>query len=379
MKSSLPSALSLVLILEKSGESRLSGRLTIVCLSSLLWLSTLAIAVCQTPPPPPLVPSPQSPHPTPDSRLPTPQASPSTPAPSPVQSDDNGEVIETPEDSTTEQSGEESTGEPPEPNKTNPLEPAGSDIDAIIKARINSDLWDAMRGDLPCLAATRECISSLQSAATQQNPLLKEVDARIEEINNKIEEARAANKKAVKLSVMTPALQALIQPQQIQTADGTTHQTGGFISNLASLFTNPTGTLDKLLNAVGVPLLQASFGGNAENQRNAIAISDLQVKSAELQRGRAELAQKIREQVYLAAFEYDEAAREFQISQEVAKRDAARMRLLEVEYRFGGGDSNSYLSSLNSLDSRKAQTYRSWAAMRSRIEKIKLLVLGVEE
>jgi hypothetical protein len=51
---------------------------------------------------------------------------------------------------------------------------------------------------------------------------------------------------------------------------------------------------------------------------DAIAISDLQVKSAELQQGRAELANKIREQVYLAAFGYDEAAREFQISQEVA-------------------------------------------------------------
>jgi len=40
----------------------------------------------------------------------------------------------------------------------------------------------------------------------------------------------------------------------------------------------------------------SSFG-NAENQRNAIAISDLQVKVAQLRRGRAELAQKIREQV----------------------------------------------------------------------------------
>ncbi|MDV2997630.1 MAG: hypothetical protein N4J56_007335 [Chroococcidiopsis sp. SAG 2025] len=320
--------------------------------------------MAQTLPPPPLVPNPQ--------------AAPLTQQDSPTV-DDGGEIIETSEDSTLEQSGEESTGEPPQPNKTNPLEPAGSDIDAIIRTRINDDLWNAMKGDLPCMVATRDCISSLQSAATQHNPLLKEVDARIEEINNKIEEARAANKKAVKLSVMTPALQALIQPQQIQTAEGKTHQTGGFISNLASLFTNPTGTLDKLLNAVGVPLLQASFGGNAENQRNAIAISDLQVKSAELQRGRAELANKIREQVYLAAFEYDEAAREFQISQEIAKRDAVRMRLLEVEYRFGGGDSNSYLGSLNGLDSRKAQTYRAWASMRSRIEKIKLLVLGVEE
>jgi hypothetical protein len=236
-----------------------------------------------------------------------------------------------------------------------------------------------MKGDLPCLAATPDCISSLQATATQKNPLLSEIDTRIEEINNKIESARVSNKKAVKLSVLTPVLQALLQPQIIKNADGKEKQTGGFLSNLASLFINPVGSLDKLLNAVGIPLLQASFGGNAENQRNAIAISDLQVKVAELQRGRAELAQKIREQVYLAAFEYDEAAREFQISQEVAKRDAARMQLLQIEYRFGEGDSNTYLNSLNSLDGRKAQTYRAWAAMRSRIEKIKLLVLGVDE
>lgn len=236
-----------------------------------------------------------------------------------------------------------------------------------------------MKGDLPCLEATRSCISSLQQSATQKNPLLMEIDKRIEEINTKIDEAKVANKKSVQLGVLTPGVQALLSPQTVANSDGSTKQTGGLISNILSIFTSPTSIIDKIFNAIGVPLLQAQFGGNHETQRNAIAISDLQVKVAELQRGRAELAQKIREQVYLAAFDYDESAREFQISQEVAKRDASRIQLLQIEYRFGDGDTNNYLSSLNSLDSRKAQTYRSWAAMRSRIEKIKLLVLGVEE
>ncbi len=248
----------------------------------------------------------------------------------------------------------------------------------IIKTRINDDLWEAMKGDLPCLIATRECISELQATATGRNPLLLEIDERIEEINAKIEQARASNKKSIRLSVLTPGLQALLSPQAI-TQNGKTRTTGGFLSNILSIFTNPVGIVDKLLSAVGVPLLQSAFGGNEQNQRNAIAISDLQVKSAELQRGRAELAQKIREQVYLAVFDYDDAAREFQIAQEVAKRDAARMQLLEVEYRFGEGNTNSYLNSLNSLDGRKAQTYRAWATLRSRLEKIKLLVLGVDE
>lgn len=62
--------------------------------------------------------------------------------------------------------------------------------------------------------------------------------------------------------------------------------------------------------------------------------------------------------MFLAAFECDEAVGKFQIFQEVAKRDAARMQLLGVEYHFGG-DSNRYLSSLNGLDARK--TWTSWA------------------
>ena len=227
--------------------------------------------------------------------------------------------------------------------------------------------------------ATTDCISRLQSAATQRNPLLLEIDKRIEEANNKIAEAKISNKKSIQLGVFTPALQVLLQPQIIgRDSQGNERRTSGFLGNIVSIFAGG-GIIDKVISAVGIPLLQAAFGGSPENQRNAIAISDLQVKVAELQRGRAELAQKIREQVYLAAFEFDEAAREFQISQEIAKRDAARVQLLTIDYRFGGGDSSSYLNALNSSDKQKAQTYRAWAAMRSRIEKIKLLVLGVEE
>lgn len=274
---------------------------------------------------------------------------------------------------------EPAPGEVPDPSKTNPLEPAGTNIDALINTRINDDLWEGMKGDLPCLTATRECISSLQATATQRNPLLIEIDARIEEINIKIEEAKTSNKKSIRLSVLTPAVQALLQPQIYKDAQGNEKQTSGFLGNILSIITKPTRILDKILSAIGVPLLQTQFGGNEQNQRNAIAISDLQVKVAEVQRGRAELAQKLREQVYLAVFDYDESAREFQISQEIAKRDAARMQLVTIDYRYGGGDSNSYLNSLNGLDRQKAQTYRAWAAMRSRIEKVKLLVLGVEE
>ena len=134
------------------------GRLTTNLLLSLLWLSAAALQVY------PAQAQPQS----------TPPAAPS-------------EVEQTPDDPDT------SSDEPK--TDTNPLNPAGNSIDALIQKGINADLWQQMKGNLPCVDATTECITQLQQLAAQHNPLLKEVDARIEEIQQKITEANAQNKK----------------------------------------------------------------------------------------------------------------------------------------------------------------------------------------
>jgi hypothetical protein len=46
--------------------------------------------------------------------------------------------------------------------------------------------------------------------------------------------------------------------------------------------TQPTRRAIALLNIIGIPFFQGTQGGNADAQRNAIAISDIQVKVAEL-------------------------------------------------------------------------------------------------
>jgi hypothetical protein len=46
---------------------------------------------------------------------------------------------------------------------------------------------------------------------------------------------------------------------------------------------------EPLIRTIGIPLFEGTQGGNGDAQRNAIAISDLQIKVAELQRGRAQL------------------------------------------------------------------------------------------
>lgn len=100
---------------------------------------------------------------------------------------------------------------------------------------------------------------------------------------------------------------------------------------------------------------------------------------AELQRGRAETAQKIREQITLMVIDLDTAKQEFQIAQEVARRDADRMKIIEVSYRFGEGSSETYLAQLSAMDAKKAQVFREWSKMRSQLELLKILVTNDDE
>lgn len=272
---------------------------------------------------------------------------------------------------------EESTDELPA-SDPNPLNLTGDSLDSLIQRGINADLWQQMKGGLPCVDATTECITQLQEIATQENPLLVEIDTRIEEINSKIEEAKAANKKSVDLAVLRPAARVFLEPT-FPVQSNFTQRQPGTIEKIAQIFTSPVGVINEVLKAVGIPLFDKLFGGSDQNQERAIAISDLQVKLAEIQRSRAELATQVKEKIALAVFDFDTSRREFQISQEVSKREAARIQLTEAEYRLGQGDSNSYLGQLTSLDGRKAQTFRAWASLRSQLEKIKLLVLGTQD
>nr|WP_242020111.1 TolC family protein [Trichocoleus sp. FACHB-40] len=240
-----------------------------------------------------------------------------------------------------------------------------------------------MKGNLPCAEASTPCISQLQGVAAQNNPLLKEVDARIQEIEAKISEAKTANKQSINLSVLTPAVQYLFQGTGATTVS-TPVQPGqpaprppGFLDRLVGIFTSITG-INGLLGAIGVPTFQALTGGNNDAKNRSIAIADLQIKLAQLQRDRAELADVIREKVYQAAFDLDDAKREFQVSQELARGRAALNQLAEVEYRLGQGSTESYLNGSFALQQHNASVFRTWTKLRSGVVRVKLLVLGAE-
>jgi hypothetical protein len=249
------------------------------------------------------------------------------------------------------------------------------DIDKLIQQEFSEDMWRIMRGGLPCLETSANCLQQLQDKAVGQSPLLQEIDARIQEANDKIAEARSANKKAVNLAVLTPALQYLLGTSPANTDQ----RAPGLIDNIAKLFTGDLNLINGLLRVVGVPLFEKISGGNASAQQRSIQISDLAIKVAELQRGRAQLADTIKEKVAVALVRFDEARTDFQTAQVVSTRAVLQFRVSEMVYTRGDDGTESYLAQQNRLDNIKAQTYSSWAKMRRALFELKLLVLSVKD
>ncbi|KAB0238300.1 hypothetical protein EZJ55_00830 [Microcystis aeruginosa EAWAG127a] len=249
------------------------------------------------------------------------------------------------------------------------------DLDSLIENKIAEDVWSQLKGDLPCIESTQGCILQLQSLALSRSPILREMDARIEEAENRIAEARSSNLKTINVSTFSPFLQVLL---------------GGALPSAqinkdSPLIPNPlTLIFGNVLGNVAGELLGGLFNwqglqGGGEAVSRVIAIGDLQIKVAELQRNRAESANRLRELVLIETLKLEEIARDFQIQQEIARRERARIEIIRISYRFGQGNSEGYLSQLSGYDRQKAQVWREWSRMRSQLTKVKILVIGVEE
>jgi len=276
--------------------------------------------------------------------------------------------------SEAQQADQDSDAKLPKPEQ-NPFNKPS--IDVILEREMNDDMWRLLKGGLPCLETSSICLQQLQDKAIAQSPLLKEIDTRISEANSRIDEAKVSNKKSIRLAILTPGLQYLLGPTP--TAGQAQTPGTGLIDNLAGIFSGKVNLINGLLNVIGIPFFQGTQGGNADAQRNAIAISDIQVKVAELQRSRAQLADTIRDKTSLALINFDEARTDFQTAQVVGSRAVDQFKVFELRYVRGNSDTETYLTRQNTLDNTKAQTYRAWAKMRRSLFTIKLLVLSVKD
>ena len=249
------------------------------------------------------------------------------------------------------------------------------ELDELVDRKIAEDVWSQMLGELPCSVATENCVNQLQDTAVQNSRLLADLQEKIDEAQSAVDEAKRQNLDSIAIGNFSPFMQYLLEAYVGGTDIRTNTKT--VINPFRLVFGNALAAyfgqgLSALFN-------WGEYAANDAQQARSIAIGDIQIKIAELQRNKAELTQKLREQVIFEVLKLEEIARNFQIEQAIAKRDKQRLEIAKVSYRFGEGDSERYLGQLSSYDRQKAATFREWSRLRNQVVQVKLLVLGSGE
>ena len=263
---------------------------------------------------------------------------------------------------------------PPAPKETpnNPLsEP--QEIDKILNTTMSADQWVLMYQPLDCLDTSLECVQKLQQQSIENSQLIRELNAKIQEVNTRIEEARVNNKKSIELSIFEPALQVFLKKDTVF-ENGQT-RTVGFFERIGQIFTNPGAILNDLFAASGTAVLRGAYGGNDAQQSRAIQISDLTVKVAEMERGKVEIASRIRDKIQDLVLAFDVAAREFQAEQAIVRSEVKSFKIYAVTYAKGDGDTNTYLNRKEQLERSKLKVFKDWAKLRAQIVNLKNMVI----
>lgn len=272
----------------------------------------------------------------------------------------------------------------------NPLSPLGNDLDALVNAQINEDLWASMLGDLPCLASTNECVSELQQLAISNSRSLKAIAERVTGLEEKIDVARARNQRSINLGQLTPLIQNYVSldTENVQVVESnlltgnpqivTEQRQVGFFQKILRAITNPVNAINEVLSLIGIPLFENRLNIDVNAQNREIAISDLQIKIAQIEQEKQKVEDTIAQSVTTAVIDFDTTRREFQISQEIARRSQLQATLLKVDYLFGDSNTQAYLNQQSAIDREKANAYKAWARLRAQLANIKILVLGAQ-
>ena len=228
-----------------------------------------------------------------------------------------------------------------------------SDPDAIdpkeLSERSDKEAdFELLKGELPCLDSSSSCIKLLTERAITNSPSLKGLNQQIE--------LNEANVKAVAESGRGNIF-SQIQP---------------FVPFLAV----PSAPL-----ALGAAI--ASVIGNlSSNTRsdtaNAQGNANLQIQIAQIERTKVEVQERLQDNVLESLIVFDNLRIKADIAVAIANRESSRFKLIEIGYRLGEGDTNSFISLQNGLDRTRLGVTESKAAMRSQAAKIKRIVLGDE-
>jgi hypothetical protein len=231
-----------------------------------------------------------------------------------------------------------------------PLNPLGSIACAIslvlvnhpialsqTSIEVNSRLSKTTDQTLPCLDSSKECVEKLAEAAIARSGELKTLDDQIRLLDRRLGLASE-----------------------------------GIDYAQSKLWTNyiPDPSGGNLLNIINpISWIKNLFGGG-DIQRERLAITDLEIKKADIEAARAELESLLQEQILTLALNYEAAVR--QSSSIISQLDDHQIlsKVVEIDYRFGGSSTDAYLAAVEKRERLENQLIQTQISQNESVRKI---------
>jgi hypothetical protein len=260
-----------------------------------------------------------------------------------------------------------STSGKTEPENSNSDETGndGSNLEEKLDNREDTEQEDLLRGDLPCLDSKPECVSQLQALAIANSPDIKALDTQIASSGDAVRLAAVQGQGSF-IESISPFISA-IAPILLQ-------------NSRPSAMGEIRTSLESRLLFEALPIIISGRATSDSNQtRNSQANADLQIKLAQLEKTKTEVAIALRGKVADEVILFENIKDESNLQSTIVKRETARAKLIEIAYRMGESDTISQIARLNDFDRKKIIAAQSKTKLRSQALKIQRLIKGSSE
>lgn len=255
-----------------------------------------------------------------------------------------------------------SSGESEVDEKTDKPDP--ENLDDKLDNREATEQFELLKGDLPCLDSKPECIAQLEQLAIANSPELRAIETQI-----------ASSSEAVKLA-------------KVQGQGSFTESIAPYVAAIAPILLQNSKPLaqgeiriglDSRLLFEALPTIIAGRATSDANQtRNSQANADLQIKLAQLEKTKAEIAISIKGKVTDAVILFENLKDDADLQTTIVRREAVRGKLIEIGYRLGESSTIDQIARLNDFDRKKIIAAQTRSKLRSQALKIQRLCKGVE-
>ncbi len=240
----------------------------------------------------------------------------------------------------------------------------GSGLDEKLENRETSEQFEMLKGDLPCLDSTPECIKQLEALAIANSPELRAIDVQIASSSDAVKLAKVQGEGSF-AETITPWVSA-IAPILLQ-------------NSRPLAFGEIRTSLESRLLFEALPTIISGRATSDANQtRNNQANADLAIKLAQLEKTKAEIAIAIKGKVTDAVITFEQIKDESDLQSTIVRREEVRAKLIEISYRLGEGTTTEQIARLNEHDRKKIIAAQLKTRLRSQALRIQRLVKGSE-